>query len=101
MRCHACYMDLPAAQVDKEEDIIGHEPAPGPHLRGEKVRGHQYIHMRVDELLPGRALLAFGSGWDPVSFQDIVNGLLTDRIAEMGQGADHTSVPPGPILSGQ
>jgi hypothetical protein len=36
-----------------------------------------------------------------VSFQDIANGLITDRIAEMGQGADYTIVPPGPILSGQ
>src|SRR5687767_1984419 len=101
MWCHARHMDRPAAQVDKEEDIIGDEPAPGPHLSGEKVRGHQYIHVRADEFLPGRALLAFRSGWETVSFQHIAHGLVTDGVAKIRQGTDNTIVPPGPILSGQ
>jgi hypothetical protein len=101
MRCRAHHMDLPATQMDEVEDITGDEPVSGLHLSREKVRGHQYIHIRADLLFPCRALLAFGSGWDPMAFQEIAHGLVTDGVSKIGQGTDNTIVPPGPILLGQ
>lgn len=54
---------------DREGDVVLHQPTPSPHLSGEKVRHHQHLHMRVDELLLCRRLL-----------EDIAYGLVADGI---------------------
>src|SRR4029434_9524942 len=44
------HMHLPAAQMDEKQDVIRHESAQRPDLRGEKVGRHEDIHVRTDEL---------------------------------------------------
>ena len=51
---------------------------------GEKVGGQQHIHADLDELTPGRSLLAFGGGGKPMAFQDISHGLMiAEAIAQI------------------
>jgi hypothetical protein len=62
MRCYPCHMHLAAAQVNKEQHIVGHQSVPRPHLGAEEVGCHQYIHMGADKFVPGGGLLALWSG---------------------------------------
>jgi hypothetical protein len=44
MRRDARDMDLPTAQMDEKEHVIGHQYTSRPDLSGEKVGGHQHLH---------------------------------------------------------
>src|SRR5438552_17474856 len=54
--------------------------------------------MRANELLPGGRLRAFRSWWDTMAFQDVAHRLVTDRVPEVGEGADNPVIAPGVIL---
>src|SRR5207244_10060397 len=72
-----------------------------PDLGREEVGGHQHLHMRADELLPGGGRPAFWSGRNTMTFEDVAHGLVTDRVPEVGEGADDPIVAPGAMLPGQ
>src|SRR5262247_1541284 len=56
--------------------------------------------MRADERLPRGRGLTLRSWGEAVALQDIAHGLVTDRVLEVGQGADDPVVTPGAILLG-
>src|SRR5206468_6876719 len=64
----------------------------------EEVRGDQHIHMRTDKLLPRGRRLALGSRRKAMALQDIAHRLVTDRVPEVGEGADNPIIAPGVIL---
>ena len=61
--------DAPRLEVEKEEDVIGNETTPGQDLHGEEVCSGEDGHVRGDEVLPTRALAAFGAGGMPWHFR--------------------------------
>jgi hypothetical protein len=71
-----------------------------PHCTGEKVRGHQYIHVDTDEFPPGHGLLTFWGGWQTMALEDISYGLIADCIAQVGQSPHNPIIAPRAILSG-
>src|SRR6266705_1967272 len=100
MRRDACDMDLPATQVDEKEYVVGYQATQRPDLSSEEVGRHKDVHVRADELLPrGGGLALWGRG-DAMAFQDVAHRLVTDRIAQVGQGADNTVIAPGAVFLG-
>jgi hypothetical protein len=94
MGCHASHMDFPTAQVDEEEDVVGYQSAQCPHFGGEEISRHQHLHVRADELLPRRGLFTLRCWGNIVSLQDVADGLITNRIAQVGQRADDPIISP-------
>src|SRR5439155_20827468 len=94
-------VDLPAAKRDEKQHVVRHQPAQRPDLGREEVGGHQHLHMRADELLRGGGRPAFWSGRNTMTFEDVAHGLVTDRVPEVGEGADDPIVAPGAMLPGQ
>src|SRR2546427_8753221 len=100
MRRDACDMDLPATQVDEKEYVVGYQATQRPDLSSEEVGRHKDVHVRADELLPrGGGFALWGRG-DAMAFQDVAHRLVTDRIAQVGQGADNTVIAPGAVFLG-
>jgi hypothetical protein len=93
-------MDLSGVKLDKEEDIVGHQSTPRPDLGGEKVGGHQHVHVRADKFLPRSRLLARWRWWDAMPLENVPHGLVADGIPKMGQGADDTVIAPRAVLLG-
>src|SRR2546426_5736052 len=101
MRGDTSHMDLAGAKVDKKQDVVRYQPTQRPDLGREEVGGHQHLHMRADELLPGGGRLAFWRWGNAMAFEDVAHGLVTDRVPEVREGADNSIVAPGAILLGQ
>ena len=55
-------------QVEKEEDVIGDETAPGQDLNGEEVCSGKDGHVSGDEVLPIRALATFRRWRDAITY---------------------------------
>src|SRR5690242_9067351 len=53
--------DATRLQVQKEQHIIGCQPAPGEYLHREKIDACQYRHVRTDEVGPTHLLSTLGS----------------------------------------
>src|ERR1700689_4817831 len=49
-------------QMDEEQNVVPHQPAPRQHLGREEVGTRQNAHMGTDEVLPRRALPTFRCG---------------------------------------
>src|SRR5882672_6354386 len=88
------------ANMDKTAEVSDHQLTPHPRLAGEKVGGHQHIHVDTGELSPSRGLLAFGGWGKSMAFQDIPHRLVAEAIAQIAQGAHNVVIPPRAILSG-
>jgi hypothetical protein len=56
--------------------------------------------MDPDELPPGHGLLALGSRWDAMAFEDVADCLVADRIAQVRQSTHDAVIAPRAILSG-
>src|SRR5215471_8948347 len=56
--------------------------------------------MDPDELPPRHGLLALGSRWDAMAFEDVADRLVADRIAQVGQGPHDAVIAPRAILPG-
>jgi hypothetical protein len=97
---HTSHMDLATAHMDKEEDIVRHQAARRPHLGCEEIGRLQHIDMGVNKLLPRGSGLALRGWRDTVAFEDIPDGLGTDGISKMFQGASYTVIVPASVLSG-
>src|SRR5207249_2228044 len=68
---------------------------------GEEVGRHEDVHVRADKLLPRRGRLALGSRRYAMALEDVAHGLVTDRIAQVRQGADDAVIAPRAIFLGQ
>src|SRR5262245_23472846 len=86
--------------VEVTEERSDHQRTLRPNGTGEKVRGHQHVHVDMDELSPGHDLLTFWGGWQTMALENIAHRLVTDRQAQIGEGADDPVIAPGAILSG-
>src|SRR5215467_4335675 len=98
MRRHPRNMHLPAPQMDEKEDVVGHQATQRPDLGGEKVGGDEHVNVRADTLLPRSRRLTLWDRWETMTFENVAHGLVTDRIPEVGQGADDSVIAPGAIL---
>src|SRR4029077_14181392 len=94
------HLHVPAAQMDEKQDVIRHEPAQRPDLSGEEVGRHEDVHVRTDALLPGGRGLALWRWRDAMALEDVAHGLVTDRIAQVGQGPRDPIVAPRAMLLG-
>src|SRR5439155_9007447 len=91
-------MHLTAAQMDEKQHVMRYELTQRPHLGGKEVSRDQNVEMRADEFLPRRGGHTLWSCWEAMPFQDVTHGLVTDRIAQIGQGADDPVIAPGAVL---
>ena len=87
-------------QMDEEEDVVGGETSPGEHCDGEEVGTCQDGHVGVNEILPGGIVNPLGRRGDPVSAKDVCDGLIGDRMAEIGKRSDNPVVSPTGVFSG-
>jgi len=78
-------MDLVSQEGEATEKEGNQPPKSAPYLTIEEVRGPQYVEVDTDELAPCHGLFALRSWWDAVTFQDVADRLVTDRIAQVGQ----------------
>ena len=56
--------------------------------------------MDADKLAPGHSLLALRGWGNPIAFQDVPHGLVTDVIAQVEQGAHYAVIPLRAVLAG-
>jgi hypothetical protein len=63
-----CSIYVVTTVAEETKESRDQQPEPTPYLTGEKVRGQQYIHMKTDELSPGRGLLTLRGGEQPLAF---------------------------------
>src|SRR5215475_5266666 len=56
--------------------------------------------MVPDELPPSHGLLALGSRWDAMAFEDVADRLITDCIAQVAKSTHDAVIAPRAILSG-
>jgi hypothetical protein len=100
VQCRTPYPDVVTSAMEETEESNDYPHTLRPHCTGEKVRGHQYIHVDTDEFPPGHGLLTFWGGWQTIALEDISYGLIADRIAQVGQSPHNPIIAPRAILSG-
>jgi hypothetical protein len=54
-------------QVQKKENVIGRQAAPGEHFDGKEIDSSQDRHVRANEIRPRRLLASFRSRSNPES----------------------------------
>src|SRR5215813_3989898 len=101
MGCHARHVHLAAREVEKKEHVIRDQAARRPDLSGEEVRGHEYIHVHTDKLLPRRGFLAFRGWWNAMALENVPHSLIADRITQMPQSPHNAVIAPRAILLGE
>ena len=67
---------------DHHRELLGElgrvdEPRFRPPLSGEEIRRRKDLHVRADELLPRRGLLALRRGRYTVAFQNVTDGFVS------------------------
>ena len=66
---HAGNVDLPCADVDKEEHVLLDQSTQRPHFRGKEVASPKGLHMPLDKLVPS-AIAAFRFRFKSVFLED-------------------------------
>src|SRR5262249_39892152 len=97
----ASHVHLAAREVDKKEHVIRDHAGRRPDLSGEEVRGHEYIHVRTDKLLPCRGFLAFRGWWNAIALENVPHSLIADRITQMPQSSHNAVIAPRTTLLGE
>src|SRR5215469_18693321 len=67
MSCDAGQADTATFQVNEEQHVVRHQPAPGEYLDSEEIDAGQHRHMGLNEFLPGRGLAALWRRCDAMS----------------------------------
>src|SRR5207249_3111526 len=83
-----------------KQHVVRYQTTQRPDLGREEVGSYQHIQMRPDTLLPRGRRLPLWSRRDAMALENIAHRLVTDRQAQVGQGADDPVIAPGAILSG-
>lgn len=76
--CDTREMHLSCIDPEKEEDVVGCQTTPCPHLSRQEVSRDEDIHMRANELLPGSGLLTFGGWGHAVTLENVAHGRVAD-----------------------
>ena len=87
-------LDPTRRHLDDKHDGIRHQAARRPHLGREEIRRRQYLLVGANEVLPRRGVLARRRRRNAVAFQDVADGLVAHRIAEVGEGPGDAVVAP-------
>src|SRR5262245_36616023 len=90
-----------AACFDKEQNIVRHQSSPSQDLHGEKVGTGQYLHVRLNELLPRCAATSLGCWRDVVSVQDVADRSIRNLMTQIRQRSDDPVVAPTPVFAGK
>ena len=98
VRRDACDLDLPAGQLDHEEDVVSDQASPSPKVDGEEVSGTEDIPMRAKEVSPGGLLASLAGGLESMLLQDVGDRRSSDGVAQVAQGTDDLGIPPPRIL---
>ena len=84
MRRDAGDVDSTGSQVHEEQNVVRHQPALSPHLRGEEICRREHVHVRADELPPRRGLTTLWCERNAVAFQNVTDGLIGHFMPEVG-----------------
>ncbi len=93
--CDSCDLDSARSDVDEEEHEVGDESGVGPDFDREEVGRGKHVLVRIDELLPRRLGLTFGSRLDAVALENVADRRVADLVAELLEGAGDSVVAPG------
>src|SRR3954463_10904151 len=92
-----CYT---TAEGDEKKEGRHQQLTPHPPFAGEKLSGHEHIHMDTAKLPPCYSLLALRGWGNSMTFEDVADCLATDGRAQVGQSTHDTIVSPGAVLPG-
>ncbi len=70
--------------MDKEQNVVRHQPTLSPHLRGEEICRREDVHVRADELRPGGGLLSLRGTRYALAIQNVTDGLVAHFMPEVG-----------------
>jgi hypothetical protein len=92
--------DPPGVQMQKEQDVIRHEAAPGQNLDGKEICAGENRQMSGNEIFPCGGLAALRRRCDTLTTEDIADRLVGDAVVEVSQRADNPIVSPARVLLG-
>ena len=91
-------LDPACGQLDEEQDVVGIQAAWSPHFNREEVCGRKHVPVGAKEVTP-LCFLASLRGWDyAVFFEDVNDSSSADRVANIVESAQDTSVAPRRVL---
>ena len=93
--------DSPTIQVDEKQHVVRHQASPGKYFNREEVRPKQDVHVPADEFLPSGGLAPLGGGGNSVPTQNVADGLVGQRMAQVDQRSHNPVVSPTGILARQ
>lgn len=97
---HAYRLGLVTAAVDKAQQERHGQSKPAPHLAVEEAGRPQHRHVAADEFPPDHGLLALRSREDAMTLEDIPHRLVTNRVAQVLQGALNAIIAPRAVFAG-
>ena len=89
-----------AGQVTQDQHGDAGQAAWRPDLDREAVDGGEHVPVGRETLPPGRALLAFGGGFEAALLAHVGEGAPRDLMTEVAAGTPNTGVAPLAVLRG-
>ena len=74
VRRDASDVDASGRQVHEEQNVVRHQSALSPHLRGGEICRRDDVHVGADELPPGGGLLSLRGRRYAPAFQNVTDG---------------------------
>ena len=74
------------------------QASPLQNFHREEIRSRQHAHMCRQKISPRHRAAVLASRCNAMSAQNIANGLIRNRVPQVGQGADDTVVAPAGVL---
>src|SRR5580704_15974440 len=99
MARNATQTDTSVPYFDKKQYVVGDQTPPGQHFHGEEIRPRKDVHLRPNELFPGRGTTPLRRWRDIVPSQNVPDRLVRDFMAQVGQGADDAIVAPTTVFA--
>ncbi len=95
---HARDVDLPASDVNEEQDVVGDGSKQRPDFLGEKIAPEQNVFVRRDEVGPGRSLFPLGGRRLAVFLEDVTHRRVGDFVTQFFKRADDSVISPSRVL---
>ena len=93
-------LNAAAGQVTQDQHGDAGQAAWRPDLDSEEVGGGAHVPVGRETLPPGRALLAFGGGFEAALLAHVGEGAPRDLMTEVAAGTPTTGVAPLAVLGG-
>ena len=93
-------LNAAAGQVNQDQHGEAGQAAWRPDLDGEEVGGGEHVPVCGEKLPPGRALLAFGGGFQAALLEHVSDGAPRDLMTEVAEGTPNAGVAPVAVLGG-